>query len=34
MSYKSNKAPDFLDYLEELNAKVVSDEENMNANLR
>ena len=34
MSYKSNKAPDFLEYLEELNAKIVEDEENMNANLR
>ena len=34
MSYKSNKAHDFLRYLEELNAKVVADEENMNANRR
>ncbi len=34
MSYKSNKAPDFLEYLEELNAKIVEDEENMNAYLR
>ncbi len=34
MSYKSNKSPDFLQYFEELNAKVVVDEEIMNANLR
>ena len=33
-SYKSNKAPDFLEYFKVLNAKVVADEEKMNANLR